>query len=166
MKLKYLIIPKIRTFSKESTRKQESLRWLNRPGCYGKQEENLMRRKKFTVKGTVKWPNKIAVKRVSQRSCLGSIGNMSSTEWNGCLGEDRRNSASVISILENFGYEEQMETGGDEVEAGEYMEQVLPLTLCHILIIILVLTILCLVSLYPSGVCVYMCACIYVGVHV
>lgn len=59
-----------------------------------------------------------------------------------------------------------METGGDEVGAGGYMEQVLPLTLCHILIVILILTILCLVSLYPSEVCVYMCAYKYVGVQV
>lgn len=70
MELKYLIIPKIKTFSKESTRKQESLRWLKRPGCYGKQEEMLMRGK-FIVKGTVKWPNKIAMKIVSPEELFG-----------------------------------------------------------------------------------------------
>ena len=36
-----------------------------------KQEEKLMRRKKFTVKGTIKWPNKIAMKRVSPEKLFG-----------------------------------------------------------------------------------------------
>lgn len=68
MELKYLIIPKMKTFSKESTRKQESLKVTQETKMLWKQEEKLMRRKKFTVKGTIKWPNKIAMKSLTREA--------------------------------------------------------------------------------------------------